>query len=105
MTAPGPPRGALTLYVSGASELSTRAIADATALCDIHLGGRFHLAIVDVHENSVPVLSNPVIATPTLIRNLPLPELRIVGDLSGTAKVLQTLELPAPQRRQPAPTP
>jgi circadian clock protein KaiB len=95
MTAPEPPCGALTLYVSGASELSARAIADTTALCDVHLGGRYHLAIVDVHENPAPGLSSQVIATPTLIRNLPLPERRLVGDLSDTNKVLHALGLPA----------
>ena len=95
MTAPESPRGALTLYVSGASELSARAIADATALCGVHLGGRYDLAIVDVHEHSAPGLSSHVIATPTLIRNLPLPERRLVGDLSDAGKVLQALELPA----------
>jgi circadian clock protein KaiB len=92
MTAPEPPYGALTLYVSGASELSARAIANATALCDVHLGGRYHLAVVDVHENPAPALSQ-VIAAPTLIRNLPLPERQHVGDLSDTDKVLRTLGL------------
>ena len=53
------------------------------------------LAVVDVHENPAPVLSSQVIATPTLIRNLPLPERRLVGDLSDTNKVLQALGLPA----------
>jgi circadian clock protein KaiB len=95
MTAPEPPCGALTLYVSGASELSARAIADATALCDVHLGGRYDLAVVDVHETPAPGLSSQLIATPTLIRTLPLPERRLVGDLSDTNKVLQTLGLPA----------
>jgi circadian clock protein KaiB len=105
MTASDPLCGALTLYVSGASALSARAIADATELCDVLLDGRYHLAIVDVHENPAAVVSNQVVAAPTLIRNLPLPELRLVGDLSDTEKVLQTLELAAPQPRQPAPAP
>jgi circadian clock protein KaiB len=91
MTGHEPPRGALTLYVSGASKLSARAIANATALCDVHLGGRYRLAVVDVHENPAAVLSNQVIAAPTLIRNLPLPERRAIGDLSDTNRVLQAL--------------
>jgi circadian clock protein KaiB len=95
MTAVEPSHGALTLYVNGASELSARAIADATALCDAHLDGRYHLAIVDVHENPALVVKSEVIATPTLVRNLPLPELRLVGDLSDANRVLQALELPA----------
>jgi circadian clock protein KaiB len=95
MTAREPPPGALTLYVSGASELSARAIADATALCDVHLGGRYHLAVVDVHEDPAAVLSSQVIAAPTLMRSLPLPERQLVGDLSDAANVLQALELHA----------
>jgi circadian clock protein KaiB len=95
MTAHEPPRGALTLYVSGASELSARAIADATALCDVHLGGRYELAVVDVHDDPAPGLSSHVIATPTLIRNLPLPERQHVGGLSDTGKVLHALGLDA----------
>jgi circadian clock protein KaiB len=95
MTAPEPPYGALTLYVSGATELSARAIAAATALCEVQLGGRYQLAVVDVHENPGSLLNSQVIAAPTLIRNLPLPELRLVGDLSDTSKVLRVLDLPA----------
>jgi circadian clock protein KaiB len=95
MTARESPCGALTLYVSGASELSARAIADATALCERHLGGRYRLVVVDVHEDPAAVRDNQVIAAPTLIRNLPLPERRLVGDLSDTDKVLQALDLRA----------
>jgi circadian clock protein KaiB len=95
LIAPKPQRGALTLYVSGASELSARAIADATALCDVQLGGRYRLVVVDVHEDPAAVLNSQVVAAPTLIRNLPLPERRLVGDLSDTDKVLHVLDLRA----------
>jgi circadian clock protein KaiB len=90
------PRGVLTLYVSGASELSARAIANARALCDVSLEGRYRLTIVDVNEDPAAALRSGVIAAPTLVRSLPLPERRLVGDLSSTDKVLQTLELPSP---------
>jgi circadian clock protein KaiB len=58
------------------------------------LRGRYDLAVVDVHERPAPILSSQVMATPTLIRTLPLPELRLVGDLSDAGKVLQALRLP-----------
>jgi circadian clock protein KaiB len=88
------PDGELTLYINGASDLSATAIARATALCDEDLGGRYHLSIVDVRKDPASVLHSHVIATPTLIRNLPAPERRLVGDLSDTDKVIKVLELP-----------
>ena len=90
----GEPSYRLTLFVSGASELSARAIADARRLCDNHLGGRGHLSVVDVHEDPAAALTSRVIAAPTLVRNLPLPVRRHVGDLSRTDKVLLALDLP-----------
>jgi circadian clock protein KaiB len=86
--------GELTLYVSGASELSARAIANARALCDVSLDGRCSLTVVDVHEDPAAALRSQVIAMPTLVRSRPLPERRVVGDLSDSAKVLRALDLP-----------
>jgi circadian clock protein KaiB len=87
----------LTLFVSGASDLAARAIANARRLCDIHLHGRCHLSVVDVHEDPAAVLSSRLLATPTLVRNMPLPVRRVVGDLSDTDKVLRALDLPLAQ--------
>jgi circadian clock protein KaiB len=87
------PRYELTLFVSGASDRSARAVADATALCDTHVGGRYELAVVDVHENPAAAVSSHVLVAPTLVRNLPLPARRVVGDLSDTARVLTALEM------------
>jgi circadian clock protein KaiB len=84
----------LTLFVSGASELSARAIANARQLCDTHLAGRYHLTVVDVHEDPAAVISSRVVAAPTLVKNRPLPVRKLVGDLSQTVKVLLALELP-----------
>ena len=85
--------GQLTLYVAGASELSVRAIANARALCDAHLHGGYRLAVIDVHEDPGAALTSQVMVVPTLVKSLPRPQRRIVGDLSNTAKVLQALEL------------
>jgi len=84
----------LTLFVSGASDLSAQAIADARDLCDVHLDGPSHLNVIDVHGESGSGLVNRVLATPTLVRTLPLPVRKIVGDLSDAGKVLRALDLP-----------
>lgn len=84
----------LTLFVSGASELSVRAIANAKHLCELHLPGRYSLAVIDVHEDPAALISNRILAAPTLVRNLPLPVRRLVGDLSQTEKVLVALNIP-----------
>jgi circadian clock protein KaiB len=83
----------LTLIVSGASDLSARAIANARALCDEHLPGRSQLSVVDLHEQPS---TERIVAAPTLVRTHPPPVRRIVGDLSQTSKVLLALDLPMP---------
>jgi circadian clock protein KaiB len=93
----------LILFVSGASELSARAIANAWALCDEHLTGRYDLSIVDVNETPEAATERDVFATPTLVKIRPLPELKLVGDLSDMAKVLAALlisptSIPATER-------
>jgi circadian clock protein KaiB len=84
----------LTLFVSGASDLSARAIANARTLFDLHLGRRYHLAVVDVHQDLGAVIGSGVIAAPTLVKNRPLPVRKVVGDLSDTRRVLLALGLP-----------
>jgi circadian clock protein KaiB len=86
----------LTLFVSGASDLSARAIADARHLCDVHLDGRYQLTVVDVHAEHAKLVHTSVLVTPTLVKEAPLPSRQIVGDLSDTDKVLLALELRVP---------
>lgn len=83
----------LTLYVSGASELSARAIANARTLCDLHLDGRYQLSVVDVHDDPAAIMSRGVFATPTLVKTRPLPVRKVVGDLSNPDKLLVALDL------------
>jgi circadian clock protein KaiB len=83
----------LTLFVSGASNLSARAIAGAQQLCETHLNGCYHLSVVDVHTDPAAVLRDRVVAAPTLVKNRPLPMRKVVGDMSQTSEVLQALEL------------
>ena len=85
----------LTLFVSGASPLAARAIANATRLCEMHCNGHYHLSVVDVHEEPRSLLTHNLLATPALVKTLPAPVRRVVGDLSQTEKVLAILDLPA----------
>jgi circadian clock protein KaiB len=84
----------LTLFVSGASALAARAIANATRLCELHCNGHYHLSVVDIHEDPSSLLTNNLLATPTLVKSQPAPVRRVVGDLSQTDKVITTLDLP-----------
>jgi circadian clock protein KaiB len=83
----------LTLFVSGASELSSRAIANATSLCEKHLAGRYELSIVNLNDDPAAALDANVHAAPTLVRRRPLPVRMIVGTLSQPSRVLLALEL------------
>jgi circadian clock protein KaiB len=85
----------LTLFVSGASELSQRAIGFTRRLCDEQLPGRHVLSVVDVNDLPAGITDGRMIAAPTLVRTLPLPERRIVGDLSSRAQVMTALDIPA----------
>lgn len=85
----------LTLFVSGASDLAARAIANARRMCEAHCPGRYHLSVVDIHEDPNSLLTHNLLATPTLVKSLPAPTRRVVGDLSQADKVLAMLDLPA----------
>lgn len=93
----GEPRWSLTLYVSGASPQSLKAIQATRRICDEELAGRVDLEIVDVHAQPALVVRDQVIAAPTLVKHLPGPLRRLVGDLSDTQRVRVALDLgPAP---------
>jgi circadian clock protein KaiB len=94
LSEPDDTRYEFTLFVSGATDLSARAIANARQLCDSQLHGRYQLLVIDVNANLAAALGDGVVATPTLVRNRPLPVRKLVGDLSHTDKVLLALELP-----------
>jgi circadian clock protein KaiB len=84
----------LRLYVAGSTRQSSRAIANLKAICEIYLKDRYHLTVVDLYEHRERAQEDRVVVVPTLIRHLPLPERRIMGDLSRTDRVLATLDLP-----------
>ena len=72
----------LRLYVAGTSERSARAIRNAKQICDENLAGRYELEVIDVFQQAGRARDDQVIAIPTLIKKLPVPLKRFIGDLS-----------------------
>ncbi len=83
----------LKLYITGRSLRTEHAIANLQRLCERHLADRYELVIIDVLERPHLAEMDKVLATPTLIRELPLPRRRIIGDLSDADRVLEALGL------------
>ena len=83
----------LRLFVTGSTPRSARAIANMRTICEEKLSGRYDLEVVDVYENPEATREMQVVATPTLVKILPEPLRRIIGDLSDQEKVLAGLNL------------
>jgi circadian clock protein KaiB len=86
---------ALTLFVSGASESSAQAITNVRDICDGYLKGRYSLDIVDLHQEPGLAGEHHVLATPTLIKDRPLPSRMLVGDMSDHPRILLALDVQA----------
>jgi len=89
--APGHDRYVLRLYVAGSSPSSVQAIARLHGICEAYLPDRYDLEIVDVHQQPERAGSDDILAIPTLLRELPEPLIRIIGDLSDEGRVLIAL--------------
>ncbi|MFP4435813.1 MAG: circadian clock protein KaiB [Chloroflexaceae bacterium] len=87
----------LRLYITGQTPKSERAIENLRRICEDELDGQYQMVIIDVLERPQLAEDEKILATPTLIKELPPPLRRIIGDLSDTEKVLLGLEL----RRSP----
>lgn len=83
----------LRLYVTGTSRNSERAIVNIRKICEDHLQGRYDLEIVDISQQPTLAKGEQIIAAPTLIKHLPLPLRRFIGDLSQTERILVGLDL------------
>jgi len=83
----------LRLFVAGASINSLRAVNNLKELCEKHLHSRYSLEIIDVHQQKDIAEKENIIALPLLIKTFPLPERRMVGDMSDTPRVLKGLGL------------
>lgn len=83
----------LKLYVTGLTPASTRAISNIKKICEEHLLGRYELEVIDIHQQPVLAKGEQIIAAPTLIRKLPLPLRKFIGDMSNTERILLGLDL------------
>lgn len=86
----------LRLYVTGSTKRSARAIETTRQICDTHLKGRHELVVVDLYEHPEAAAREQIIASPTLVRLLPDPLRRIIGDLSDRQRVLASLGITTP---------
>ena len=83
----------LRLYVAGQTAKSVAAMTNLRSVCEQHLAGRFEIEVVDLLVNPKLAAGDQILAIPTLIRRLPAPLKRMIGDLSNTEKVLVGLDI------------
>ena len=83
----------LRLYVAGQTPNSVRAFANLKSLCEEHLAGRYRVEVIDLLVNPALAKGDQIVAVPTLVRKLPEPVRKIVGDLSKTERVLVGLDV------------
>jgi circadian clock protein KaiB len=92
LTEPSEPQYTFRLFVTGATMASLRAITSLKGFCEEHLKGRYELEVVDIYQQPALAEEEHVLATPTLVKKLPLPLWRLVGDVND-ARLLAGLEL------------
>ena len=83
----------LCLYIAGHTPKSIAAVDNLKIICEEHLAGRYQLKVVDLLESPQLARGDQILAIPTLVRKLPLPVRKIIGDLSNTERVLVGLDL------------
>lgn len=83
----------LKLYISGMTPAATRAIENVRKICEEHLAGRYDLEIIDIYQQPVLAKGEQIFAAPTLIKKLPFPLRRLIGDMSQKERVLLGLDL------------
>ena len=83
----------LKLYVAGQTAKSLQAFANLKRICEEHLSGEYHIEVVDLLQNPQLAKGDQIFALPTLVRRLPEPVRKIIGDLSNTERVLVGLDL------------
>ncbi len=98
----------LRLYIAGTTPASSRSVENLRAICEEHLQGRYELVVIDVFQQPELAKDQQIIAVPTLIKQLPAPLRRLVGDLSNEHRVLVGLNLKPKEHgesRKPTETP
>jgi circadian clock protein KaiB len=93
VSASGKDRYILRLYITGTTSRSILAITNLKKICEEYLEGRYELEVIDLYQKPSLAKGDQIIAAPTLIKRLPLPFRRIIGDMSNKEKVLLGLDL------------
>ncbi len=83
----------LRLYVAGTTSKSIRAVANIKEICESSLKNRYDLEVIDIYQQPVLVKGEQIIAAPTLVKKLPLPLRKFIGDMSDTERILVGLDL------------
>jgi circadian clock protein KaiB len=83
----------LRLYVTGMTMKSKQAIQNIKKICEEHLQGHYDLEVIDIYRNPVLAKGDQIVATPTLIKKMPVPIRKFIGDLSEKEKILMGLDL------------
>jgi len=95
-------RYVLRLYVAGMTPRSTKAIQNIRQICEEHLEGRYDLQAIDIYQDPVLAEGEQIIAAPTLVKKLPLPLRRFIGDMSNTERILVGMDLRTAQEKPAA---
>jgi circadian clock protein KaiB len=90
---PPAPKWDLKLYVAGQTSKSLQAFANLKRICEEHLAGEYQIEVIDLLKNPQLAQGDQILALPTLVRKLPAPVRKIIGDLSNTERVLVGLDL------------
>jgi circadian clock protein KaiB len=83
----------LRLYITGMTPRSTKAIENVRKLCEENLPGRYDLDVIDIYQQPILAKGEQIIATPTLIKKLPLPLRKVIGDMSDSERFLVGIDL------------
>ncbi|MGC8658874.1 MAG: circadian clock KaiB family protein [Desulfomonilaceae bacterium] len=81
------------MYVAGQTPKSITAFDNLKKICETHLAGKYHIEVIDLFEKPQLASGDQILALPTLVRRLPPPVMKIIGDLSSTVRVLVGLDL------------
>ncbi len=95
----------LRLYVAGVTRRSSSAIRSITDICEEHLKGRYELEIIDIYQQPGSARAEQIIVAPTLIKKLPVPLRRLIGDMANVEKVLVGLDLRIKKKDEPSDSP
>jgi circadian clock protein KaiB len=92
-SSPSPESWNLRLYVAGMTPRAVAALDNLKKLCEVHLAGRYEIEVIDLLENPKLAAGDQIVAVPTMVRKLPPPMKKIIGDLSNEERVLVGLDL------------